>query len=108
MSGAMGGAMSEDRMPQQHDTTETPRQHRRDGLIGTFLASSADWKTERPGMTESVGVSALSYLLSGPVLFALIGYGLDRLLHVGFLVPVGLLAGMALSIYLIWFRYGAQ
>lgn len=95
-------------MAPQHGTPEEPRQPKRDGLVANFLASSSDWKTERPGMTESVGVSALSYLLSGPVLFALIGYGFDRLLHVGFLVPVGLLAGMALSIYLIWFRYGAQ
>ncbi|WP_446664524.1 AtpZ/AtpI family protein [Flexivirga sp. B27] len=78
------------------------------GFLGGFLASSSDWKTERPGMTESVGVSALSYLLSGPVVFALIGFGLDRWLHTGFLVLVGLLAGMALSIYLIWFRYGAE
>ncbi|GGB15396.1 hypothetical protein GCM10011492_01340 [Flexivirga endophytica] len=105
-------------MSQQHDDaprpvepkkpTEPSKYAQSGGLFGTFLASSSDWKTERPGMTESVGVSALSYLLSGPVVFALIGYGLDRWLHTGFLVPIGLLAGMALSIYLIWFRYGAE
>ena len=95
-------------MSQQPGADDAPRSAKSGGIINTFLASSADWKTERPGTTESVGVSALSYLLSGPVLFALIGYGLDRLLHTGFLVLIGLLAGMALSIYLIWFRYGAE
>lgn len=100
--------MTGSRMPQQPDAHDTPRSTKSDGILGTFLSSSADWKTERPGMTESVGVSALSYLLSGPVVFALIGYGLDLWLHVSFLVPIGLLAGMALSIYLIWFRYGAE
>lgn len=99
-------------MPQeQPDAQDTPRPSKfgeSSGLVSNFLASSSDWDSERPGMTESVGVSALSYLLSGPVVFALIGYGLDRLFDVGFLVPIGLLAGMALSIYLIWFRYGAE
>jgi len=95
-------------MSKQPDASDAPHPATSDGLLGTFLASSADWKTERPGMTESVGVSALSYLLSGPVVFALIGYGLDRWLNTSLMVPIGLLAGMALSIYLIWFRYGAE
>lgn len=95
-------------MSQEHDARDTSRPAKSGGFLSTFLASSSDWKSERPGMTESVGVSALSYLLSGPVVFALIGYGLDRLFDVGFLLPIGLLAGMALSIYLIWFRYGAE
>lgn len=95
-------------MSKQPDASDAPHSAKSGGLLGTFLASSADWKTERPGMTESVGVSALSYLLSGPVVFALIGYGLDRWLDTSLMVPIGLLAGMALSIYLIWFRYGAE
>ncbi len=93
--------------PDAHDA-QPSKYAKSEGFLGGFMDSASDWKTERPGMTESVGVSALSYLLSGPVVFALIGYGLDRLLHTGFLVPAGLLAGMALSIYLIWFRYGAE
>lgn len=95
-------------MSQQPDADDASRAPKSDGLVSNFLASSSDWNTERPGMTESVGVSALSYLLSGPVVFALIGYGLDRWLNTSLMVPIGLLAGMALSIYLIWFRYGAE
>lgn len=95
-------------MAHEPDAPRSSEPTERGGIFRDFLDSSSDWKSERPGMTESVGVSALSYLLSGPVVFALIGYGLDRLLDVGFLLPTGLLAGMALSIYLIWFRYGAQ
>lgn len=100
--------MTGSRVPQQPEAHDASHPRKSDGILGTFLSSSADWKTERPGMTESVGVSALSYLLSGPVVFALIGYGLDVLLHTGVMVPIGLLAGMALSIYLIWFRYGSE
>ena len=95
-------------MAHEPDAPRTPDPARKKGVVGEFLSNGSDWDSERPGMTESVGVSALSYLLSGPVVFALIGYGLDRLLGVGFLVPTGILLGMALSIYLIWFRYGAE
>ena len=34
--------------------------------------------------------------------------GLDQLLGTGFLVVVGILAGMALSLYVIWLRYGTS
>jgi len=42
------------------------------------------------------------------VLFGGIGWGLDSLLGTTWLVAVGIVAGMALSLYLIWFRYGTQ
>jgi hypothetical protein len=51
------------------------------------------------------GWTALSYLLSGFLLFGGIGWGLDALLNTGFFLPVGLLAGGAASLYLIWIRY---
>ncbi len=52
--------------------------------------------------------NAVSYLISGPVLFGGIGWALDRWLGTSWLVAVGILGGMALSLYLIWFRYGTQ
>jgi F0F1-type ATP synthase assembly protein I len=52
--------------------------------------------------------NVVSYLISGPVMFAGIGWALDRWLGTSFLVPFGILAGMAVSLYLVWFRYGTQ
>lgn len=52
--------------------------------------------------------NVVSYLISGPVMFGGIGWALDRWLGTEFLVPVGILAGMAVSLYLVWFRYGTQ
>ncbi len=48
------------------------------------------------------------YLLAGPLLYGGIGWGLDHWLGTAFLLPVGIIGGMALSLYLIWFRYGSQ
>jgi hypothetical protein len=41
-------------------------------------------------------------------MFAGIGWALDRWLGTSFLVPFGILAGMAVSLYLVWVRYGTQ
>jgi hypothetical protein len=49
--------------------------------------------------------TALSYLLSGFLLFGGIGWGLDTLLGAKVLLPAGLLAGGAASLYLIYLRY---
>ena len=52
--------------------------------------------------------NVVSYLISGPVMFGGIGWALDNWLGTAFFVPVGILAGMAASLYLVWFRYGTQ
>ena len=49
--------------------------------------------------------TALSYLLSGFLLFGAAGWGLDALLGTGAFLPVGLLFGGAASVYLIYIRY---
>jgi len=61
-----------------------------------------------PRLEESVMWNAVSYLISGPVVFGGIGWGLDSWLGTGFFVPAGILGGMAVSLYLVWFRYGTQ
>lgn len=53
----------------------------------------------------AVGVT--SYLLAGPLAFGGIGYGLDRWLGTHVLVAVGILVGLAVSLYIVWLRYGA-
>jgi len=57
---------------------------------------------------ESLATSVTAYLISGPVVFGGGGWLLDRWLGTGFFVVVGLLAGMAMSLYVIWLRYGSE
>ena len=61
-----------------------------------------------PRLPESAMWNTVSYLISGPVVGGLGGWGLDSWLGTGFLLPAGILLGMALSLYLVWFRYGTQ
>lgn len=61
-----------------------------------------------PRLEESAMWNVVSYLISGPVLFGGIGWVLDRWLGTGFFVPTGILAGMFVSLYLVWVRYGTQ
>jgi len=57
---------------------------------------------------QSLATSVTAYLISGPVVFGGAGRGLDLWLGTRFLTPIGLLAGMALSLYVIWLRYGTE
>jgi F0F1-type ATP synthase assembly protein I len=59
-------------------------------------------------MEEARMWNVVSYLISGPVMLGGAGFGLDHLLGTSWLVAVGIVAGMALSLYLIWFRYGTD
>jgi F0F1-type ATP synthase assembly protein I len=49
--------------------------------------------------------NALSFLLTGFLLFGGIGWGLDTLLGTRWFLPIGLLVGGAASVYLVYVRY---
>ncbi|WP_347352082.1 hypothetical protein [Intrasporangium sp.] len=49
-----------------------------------------------------------AYLLSGPLTYGGIGWLVDRWLGTSWIVGVGIVGGMAVSIYYIWFRYGTH
>ena len=51
---------------------------------------------------------AVAYLMTGPLIYGGVGYLLDRWLGTTWIVGVGIVGGMALSLYLIWFRYGSH
>ncbi len=51
---------------------------------------------------------AIAYLLSGPLIYGGLGALADHWLGTSWLVGVGIVGGMALSLYLIWFRYGTH
>ncbi|MDE9365939.1 AtpZ/AtpI family protein [Luteipulveratus sp. YIM 133132] len=57
---------------------------------------------------ESVAWTVTAHLISGPVLYGGIGLLLDHWFGTSFLVVIGILGGMALSMYLIWVRYGSS
>lgn len=52
--------------------------------------------------------NALAYVLAGPLTFGLLGWGVSTLTSLSAAVPVGIVGGMALSLYYVWFRYGTQ
>lgn len=58
--------------------------------------------------TADAAWRVIAYLLSGPLFYGGIGYGLDRLLGTTWIVGVGIVGGMVLSLYLVWFRYGTH
>jgi hypothetical protein len=51
---------------------------------------------------------SVAYLLTGPLVYGGLGYLADLWLGTSWLVGVGIVGGMALSLYLIWFRYGTH
>ena len=57
---------------------------------------------------QSLATSVTAYLISGPVVFGGVGWGLDQWLGTSFFIVVGLLGGMAMSLYVIWLRYGTD
>lgn len=90
------------------DEPPTPPPSRK-GIAGWLGSNANNWEGHRSGpIPESVGWSVTSYLISGPAMFGAIGYLLDQWLGLSFLLVVGILGGMALSLYLIWVRYGTQ
>lgn len=57
-------------------------------------------------LEESRAWNIPSYLLAGVLGFGGLGYLADRLLGTDFLVAIGIVGGMALAVYYVWFRYG--
>jgi F0F1-type ATP synthase assembly protein I len=57
-----------------------------------------------PQPADAWGV--VGYLVAGTLLYGGLGWLLDALLGTGFLLPIGLVLGMALALYLTVMRYG--
>lgn len=67
-------------------------------------AASGDPVAEPDGMAK--GMSILSYLVGGIVVYGGLGMLGAHFLHWSFLVPVGIFVGIGLSLYLVVVRYG--
>lgn len=77
----------------------------RERETSTPAGEAAPSAVDQSGMNQ--GMRVLSYLISGIALYGGIGWGADHLLGTSFLLPVGLVAGAALAMYLIIKRFGA-
>lgn len=55
---------------------------------------------------DAMGSMIIAYLVTGPALFGGLGWLLSQWLGTTFFIPVGILLGMSLSMYIIWLRYG--
>lgn len=66
------------------------------------------YEKEVDGMSRQTDLAnaVIAYLLAGPAGFGVLGWVLDRVLDTEFLLPVGVVLGMVLSMYVIWVRYG--
>ena len=62
----------------------------------------------RSRLGESVAWNVTANLLAGVLLGGGVGWGLDRWLGTDFLVGVGLMLGITLTLYYVWLRYGTQ
>ncbi|HMT88693.1 MAG TPA: AtpZ/AtpI family protein [Dermatophilaceae bacterium] len=51
---------------------------------------------------------SIAYLLTGPAVYGGLGWLLDHWLGTSWIAVLGICGGMALSLYLIWFRYGTH
>jgi F0F1-type ATP synthase assembly protein I len=73
---------------------------------------SAEDKKERErqwNLRESNAAwKAVAYLITGPLIYGGLGALLDLWLGTTWLVGAGIVGGMVLSLYLIWFRYGTH
>lgn len=67
--------------------------------------SRADRAASEQPVGEAAAWTVLSYLISGPLIYGGLGWLLDLWLGTQFFVAIGLLGGMALSIYVINLRY---
>lgn len=74
--------------------------------MSTDGSSKGSPEQQRTGHTGD-GMVVLSYVLAGIVLYGGLGWLGDRYFDTSWLLPLGLILGMALSIYMVIKRYGS-
>jgi ATP synthase protein I len=77
--------------------------------MSTYRNRAAAASSEEGGARGlGVGWTVFSYLIAGMVAYGGIGWLVGRAVHVALLFPVGMLAGLGISIGYIIYRYGRQ
>jgi ATP synthase protein I len=72
------------------------------------LAAKRKMAAEGRARGMDIGWTVFSYLISGMIAYGIIGWLVGRAVHVELLFPIGMLAGLAISIGFIIHRYGRQ
>ncbi len=83
--------------------------HNGGGQFGGEPATGARRNADARVLDQSDGaMRSISYLVTGPLLYGAVGYGIDRWLGQWWGLPLGLIIGMGLGIYVIIRRFGGQ
>lgn len=77
---------------------------RTDNLTHTMPSNDAKYGHDNQGMNQ--GIQVLSYLVAGVLLYGALGWFGDRHFDTNFLLPIGIVLGAGLSVYLIIRRFG--
>ena len=78
--------------------------HQQASHASDFASDETSPPPEQGGSEQ--GMRVLSYLLGGMLLYGALGWVGDRFFETQFLMPVGIVLGMALSIFMIIRRFG--
>ncbi len=83
------------------------RRTRRDAEREDGVAQAAGAVRNRPGPPpDNAGWTIFSYLISGMLVYGLLGWLLATLTHIRLLIPFGALAGLLVAIGGIIYKYG--
>ncbi|HMQ66679.1 MAG TPA: hypothetical protein PJ992_10335 [Arachnia sp.] len=74
--------------------------------MGTTPQRTGEPERSGPSGSED-GMVVLSYILAGIIFYGGLGWAGDHFLKTSWLLPLGLILGLASSIYLIIKRYGS-
>lgn len=61
-----------------------------------------------PWSESGIGTDVIAYLLAGPMVFGVPAWFLDRRYDLPLVLALAIVAGMTMSMYVIWLRYGRQ
>ena len=94
-------------------TQRTRQQRTRRQLTGQQLArqqSTTQQTQEQDSRAEGLdtGWTVFSYLIGGMIAYGAIGWLIGRAVHIGLLFPLGMLAGLAISLGYVIYRFGRQ
>lgn len=101
-------AMQQQRGGRPHRVTE-PAHRRRSRIWREELRSAGDKDAsgqQHSGMNE--GLRALSMLIAGCLCYGFAGWLADRWLGTVLLMPLGIVVGLGLAVYMVTKRYGAS
>jgi ATP synthase protein I len=87
-------------------TTERTTQRITDRTIQRTTERTQDGQMRALGL--NTGWTVFGYLIAGMLAYGAIGWGIGRAVHLAILFPVGMLAGLGISLGYVIHRFGRQ